>query len=224
MPDSRDDVTAADQPTEVIPPVNVGETAVMEPVASDPAGDAASDDDPPAPFAPSAEDDGSQSWLGVAAFITGALALSVVAIVLGHLGLVAARRGRATTRGFALAGTILGYVGLVATVVLVWLAVRGPDPATVDAYAHHDVVEVGNTVADAVAGGDGVPPVAVVGDGYEVARSAVEGLLHTQRSVSIEAVGDLGWCLELDYVGGDVGSWSFESAEGVTEGGTCAAD
>src|SRR5690554_5888488 len=61
-----------------------------------------------------------RNWVGYAAFATGALALSVVAIVLGHLGLKASTQGRAANRDFALAGLILGYIGLVATTVGVW--------------------------------------------------------------------------------------------------------
>lgn len=202
MPQAREPYAdEGDQPTEVIAPVEAGDTADATPADPD-----------------------AQSWLGIAAFVTGALALSVVAIVLGHLGLTAARRGRATTRGFALAGTILGYVGLVLTAMLIWLAVRGPAPETVDAFAHHDVVEVGNAVADAVADSGAVPPVAVAGDDYDVGGITVEGLLQTQRTVEVTDDGEAGWCLELTYVGGTAQTWSFDSAAGVTEGGTCATE
>ncbi|MFV0285721.1 MAG: DUF4190 domain-containing protein [Demequina sp.] len=157
------------------------------------------------------------------AFLTGAIGLWIVAIPLGHAGIVAVRRGRATTRGFAVAGTILGYVGLALTAVLVWFLLRGPQPETLDAYAHHDVVEVGNAVARAVEQDESLPTVEAAGEGYIVAGTQIAGLLETQRSVALTPVGDEGWCLELDYVGGIEGSWSFHFADGVTKGGTCAA-
>lgn len=227
MTDPRDDdVTAADAaaPTEVMEPISVDDTAVMDglPPVVAPAGP---DDDEPADIDAIAEDEAepSRSWMGVVAFLTGAIGLWIVAIPLGHAGIVAVRRGRATTRGFAVAGTILGYVGLALTAVLVWFLLRGPQPETLDAYAHHDVVEVGNAVASAVEQDESLPIVEVAGEGYAVAGTQVAGLLETQRSVALTPVGDEGWCLELDYVGGMEGSWSFHFADGVTKGGTCAA-
>ncbi len=190
-------------------------TEVMEPADAD-----AEAPDDPALGSPGAQ---PQSRLGIAAFVTGALGVWVAAIPLGHLGMNAARRGREETRSFAMAGTILGYLGLALTAVLVWFLVRGPQPETVDAYAHHDVVEVGNAVGAALAAQGDLPAVEVAGEGYAVGDASLAGALDTQRTVTLTEVGDDGWCLELDYVGGNAGSWSFDSAQGVTEGGTCAA-
>lgn len=54
----------------------------------------------------------SRNWMGVTSLITALLGLSLVAIVTGHLGLKAARRGQADNRSIARAGTIVGYLGL----------------------------------------------------------------------------------------------------------------
>ncbi|WP_084100031.1 DUF4190 domain-containing protein [Demequina sp. NBRC 110051] len=208
MPDPRhDDTTMADHgaPTEVLD--------VSEARADTGADDGAADGGAGS----------SGSWMGPAAWVTGAIGLWHAAIPLGHLGIAAAKRGDVSRRGFAVAGTILGYVGLLITALLLWVVVRGPLPETVDAYAHHDVVEVGNAVGAALAADESLPAVEAAASGYVVGETAVTGLLETQRTVSLTPVAGTGWCVQLDYVGGTVGSWSFDSAEGVTEGGTCAA-
>jgi hypothetical protein len=51
--------------------------------------------------------------MGLAAFIASFVGAGLVGIVLGHFGLRAARRGEATNRGIALAGTVLGYASVV---------------------------------------------------------------------------------------------------------------
>lgn len=78
--------------------------------------------------------DTSQNWLGIVALVTGLVGLGIVAIVFGALGIRAARDGRATNRGMALAGVILGAVGVLVaiavTVVLVLAAVTVRDAAS----------------------------------------------------------------------------------------------
>lgn len=68
------------------------------------------------------------------ALITGVLLISPVAIVLGHIGIVQARRRRQSGLILAVVGLVLGYLGLIATVAaLVWLVVfvnSGPTPPT----------------------------------------------------------------------------------------------
>ncbi|WP_374947284.1 DUF4190 domain-containing protein [Agreia sp.] len=68
------------------------------------------------------------------ALITGVLLISPVAIVLGHIGIVQARRRRQSGMILAVLGLVLGYVGLIATVAaLVALVVyvnSGPTPPT----------------------------------------------------------------------------------------------
>lgn len=57
--------------------------------------------------------DPGKNWMGLAALIASFVGAGLVGIVLGHLGLRAARRGEATNRGIALAGTVLGYASVV---------------------------------------------------------------------------------------------------------------
>jgi hypothetical protein len=70
--------------------------------------------EPPEGGAPNEPADSRRNWMGLTAFIASLLGGGLIAIVLGHLGLRAAARGKATNRATALAGTILGYVGVVA--------------------------------------------------------------------------------------------------------------
>ncbi|MDN4482900.1 DUF4190 domain-containing protein [Demequina lignilytica] len=67
-----------------------------------------------------------KNWMGIvslvasiAAFFVAPFVGSVAAVVFGHLGLGAVRRGEARNRGLALWGTILGYVGIGITVIVV---------------------------------------------------------------------------------------------------------
>jgi hypothetical protein len=63
--------------------------------------------------------DGGKNWMGIAALVSSSVGAGLVGIVLGHLGLRAARRGQATNRGIALAGTIVGYASIVIVPVAV---------------------------------------------------------------------------------------------------------
>ena len=69
--------------------------------------------EPPEGGEPNGPADSRRNWLGLTSFIASLLGGGLIAIALGHLGLRAAARGKATNRGIALAGTILGYVGVV---------------------------------------------------------------------------------------------------------------
>ncbi len=62
------------------------------------------------------EADKSRNWMGISSFVASAIGLGPVGIVLGHLGLRAVKRRRATNGGMALAGTVVGYVSVVAVV------------------------------------------------------------------------------------------------------------
>jgi hypothetical protein len=62
---------------------------------------------------PTIEGNASRNWMGIASFVASAIGLGPVGVVLGHLGLREAKRGRATNAGMALAGTVVGYVSIV---------------------------------------------------------------------------------------------------------------
>ena len=65
---------------------------------------------PPAVDAPGRT---GKNWMGLAAVIASLVGAGLVGVVLGHLALRAVRRGEATNRGLALAGTVLGYASVV---------------------------------------------------------------------------------------------------------------
>jgi peptidyl-prolyl cis-trans isomerase B (cyclophilin B) len=62
--------------------------------------------------------------LAIVSLITGLLALGIVAVVAGHIALRQIRRSGESGRGFAVAGLVLGYLGIVAlgVAVAVWLS------------------------------------------------------------------------------------------------------
>ncbi len=67
-----------------------------------------------------------KNWMGIvslvasiAAFFVAPFIGSVAAVVFGHLGLGAVKRGEASNRGLALWGTILGYVGIGIAVIVI---------------------------------------------------------------------------------------------------------
>ncbi|TFD75073.1 DUF4190 domain-containing protein [Cryobacterium sp. Sr8] len=57
--------------------------------------------------------------LSIIAMVTGILGISLVAIITGHIGLSQIGRTQEKGRGFAIAGLILGYLGLLAGIAAV---------------------------------------------------------------------------------------------------------
>ncbi len=78
---------------------------------------------PPSPGASPTPASEAKNNLGMVSVVTGILSfivpviLSIVAIVTGHLGLGAARRGEASNKGLSIAGLILGYLTLIGSIV-----------------------------------------------------------------------------------------------------------
>ena len=62
--------------------------------------------------------------LAIAALVTGILGFSIVSVVLGHVALSQINRTREEGRGLAIAGLVLGYVGI-AGWTLFWIAFAG---------------------------------------------------------------------------------------------------
>jgi peptidoglycan biosynthesis protein MviN/MurJ (putative lipid II flippase) len=61
--------------------------------------------------------------LAIASLVLGIVGVSIVAIILGHISLNQIKNTGEQGRGMALAGTILGYVGLVFTIIWIIVAV-----------------------------------------------------------------------------------------------------
>jgi len=55
--------------------------------------------------------------LAIASLILGIVGVSILAIILGHVGLNQIKRNGEQGRGMALAGVILGYIGFAGTVI-----------------------------------------------------------------------------------------------------------
>lgn len=167
----------------------------------------------------------SRNWMGITAFITGVLGLSIVAIVLGHLGLSAVKKGRASNRPWALAGTILGYVALAATVALgaaYYLGLADQwRSSTHDAHAQADVNAVGREMALAWAD-TGAPPAVVQGDDeYVVNTTTIEAYLTVDHEVIDTTVSAVEWCVMITYEGGNYEAYSYLPKEGVVAGAQC---
>jgi hypothetical protein len=78
----------------------------------------------PAPqYASPAIDERPFNVLSIAAFVLSLFGLSIIPIVLGHIGLSQTRTRNERGRGFAIAALIIGYVSLVIEVILVILVV-----------------------------------------------------------------------------------------------------
>lgn len=90
--------------------------APSDPVNSQPLGDVAASTDQPG-FAPQ-DHNTPFNTLAIVAFVSSFF-VSVAGIVCGHIALAQLKRQPARGRGFAIAGTIIGYVGFVCTVA--WL-------------------------------------------------------------------------------------------------------
>lgn len=160
-----------------------------------------------------------RNWLGYVAFVSGAFAVSLPAVAVGHLGLSAAKRGEASNRDFALAGLILGYIGLIVTAVGVWLFVADPtSPARVDIQAQQDVAAVGAAAATAAIETEQRPEVTLTDSGYGVAGEHIETHLLGERTLTLTGEGMAGWCLDIAYEGGEHPAFSYTATSGMAEG------
>jgi peptidyl-prolyl cis-trans isomerase B (cyclophilin B) len=59
--------------------------------------------------------------LSIISLVTGILGISLVAIITGHIGLSQIGRSQEKGRGFAIAGLILGYLGLLAGIAALFI-------------------------------------------------------------------------------------------------------
>ncbi len=159
----------------------------------------------------------SDSW-GVAAVVSGVLLLSPLAIVLSHVALNRVKREPGRSSTLAVAGMILGYLGLVVTVgaIAVYLAVLAPglDRAHVDDKAQADVTAIGNAVVEALQSDAVLPEVTVAGETYLVGGQTVDAMLEASRTVVLDGTTAADWCVELAYEGGDQGVVSYVATDG----------
>ena len=169
----------------------------------------------------------SKNWLGVAALVTGALGLSVLAIPLGHVGLRAVRGGEATNRPFALAGTILGYIGLVAVAGFAagYFFVFGAslEQARNDNDAQVDVTAIGREVALWWVDANNPPTIVQADTEYRVESVAIPATLAAERTLTMVGAGPTDWCITLEFAGGSQEAFSYTATAGLQEGNVCPA-
>jgi hypothetical protein len=96
------------------PPPGAPHRAPPPPLAQPGMGDfAAPPPMPPSPYgygAPAPMGSNEKNFLGILALIFPFVGLSLVGIIMGHLGLSAVKKGTANNRGVALAGTVISWV------------------------------------------------------------------------------------------------------------------
>ncbi|GEM_PF-3707913 len=54
----------------------------------------------------------TKTWMNITAFVLSLLGIGLGAVVFGHLGVAAANRGEADSRGLGIAALVLGYLNL----------------------------------------------------------------------------------------------------------------
>ena len=207
----------ADDPVLTNEPELPNEDAPAPASAQEPTRASAEIDDPATPEQATPTHD--RNWMGYAAFATGALALSVVAIVLGHLGLKAGKQGRSGNRDFAFAGLILGYIGLVATGVGLWFALGDQTTAAhVDVQAQQDVSAVGAAAATSAIETGQLPTATLTDTGYLVAGETLDTHLTGERTLTLNGETFSDWCLDIAYEGGEQQAFSYTATSGMAQG------
>jgi Domain of unknown function (DUF4190) len=82
----------------------------------------------PPSYAPAtATDQRPFNVLSIIAFVLSIVGVSLVGVILGHIALSQLKRTGERGRGFAIAGLIIGYVGIAVGIIvaIVWIAVLG---------------------------------------------------------------------------------------------------
>jgi len=82
----------------------------------------------PPSYAPAAAvDQRPFNVLSIVAFVLSIVGVSLIGVILGHIGLSQIKRTGERGRGFAIAALIIGYIGIAVGIILaiVWIAVIG---------------------------------------------------------------------------------------------------
>lgn len=116
--------------------------------------------------------DTSRNWMGITSLVLGVIGGSVPGLILGFLGLKAAKEGRANNRGIAIAGIVLNSAILVLAFTIAVIAIMlGGFPglreqqavAMSPSYVDITDIEVGDCVLEPEGAGDGIAGFFVVG-------------------------------------------------------------
>jgi uncharacterized membrane protein len=72
-------------------------------------------------YAPTAPDERPYNTISIVAFVLSIVGVSLIGVILGHIGLSQIKTRGERGRGFAIAALVLGYLGIVAAIVAVVL-------------------------------------------------------------------------------------------------------
>lgn len=167
-----------------------------------------------------------RNFLGTWAVVTGAVLLFPIALILGYLGLRAVKGGEANNKSVAMAGVILGYVGLVSALVAVGLVLFVVWPSATaqhnDNAAKADVISIGNAVVKVTsAGGTVSGPLEQQGSAWLVADEAVAMELRVEQAATVTGSSPTDWCVNLHYQGGNASDVSYSSTTGLITAANC---
>jgi len=152
----------------------------------------------------------SRNVLGILALIAPFVGLSMVGIVLGHLGLGAVKKGTANNRGIALAGTIVSWVftlfvalGIVASIAIpVFLNQRN---TAHEAAVKSDLMTLRMAVESSYVDNLQVPTVAYAGGNYYVGNEII-GADSTVTDARLFSDDGQSYCIEVEFRAGLVRS------------------
>lgn len=152
----------------------------------------------------------SRNVLGVLSLIAPFVCLAPVGIVLGHLGLSAAKKGKASNRGVALAGTILSWVVTVLGLALGALSVAGAFAASSSNASagdvHNDLKTLQVAVATELAAHpEQLPAISLDGANYTVGSQTIPATKGVDAVSIIGSVQQQYFCIEA-WWGDDVAS------------------
>lgn len=189
----------------------------------------------PAYAAPAAP---TKNWMGITSLVTSLLGISLLGIIFGHLGMSAAKKGEADNKGLAIAGLVLGYLGLVGGVLLIALIALplffAQQQAVQDSQAKADAATLRVQVAIyQVDSGGSLPDVSFDGTSYVVGDVTVPASELAEGATLVD-YGDGTFCVEVTYDGGWLASahsngqvtdaaCSLTGATSGTEGGESPA-
>jgi len=145
----------------------------------------------------------ARNVLGILSLVAPFVGLSLVGVILGHLGLSAVKKGKANNRGIALAGTIVSWVftglGMLAVVAAIAIPIffTQQDKAH-EAAVRSDLSNLNVAVASYYVDHGSVPELSFDGQSYHVA-DAVIGADTTVTDAQLFSSDDFSYCIQVEY-------------------------
>lgn len=156
--------------------------------------------------APAPVNSSQKNYLGILSLIFPFVFLSLVGIIMGHMGLSAVKKGTANNHGVALAGTIVSWVFTVLIVPALLAAIAIPIYVNQQDKAHEaaakaDLATLAVAVATHFVEQTEPPVVAIDGDNY-VIGDQTEPKSPSVEDVDFVMLGDFNYCIAVTYDGG----------------------